>query len=90
MIKLTLSALVTGLILLVLPKGVPARMQEQGQAASGEDVLFNTTLLGRARKAKARGATEATFPGPVGIPVFVRNWEEVLSHFSLTVAKPVA
>ena len=90
MIKVTLSALILGLVLLLSSDlgRIPTRIQSP--EASGEDVLFNTTLQGRARKAKAKGQTKVTFPEPTGVPTYVRGWEEVVSNYSVVVAKPVS
>ncbi len=90
MIKVTLSVLILGVALFTAPSVGFKPTQKQEAEASGEDVLFNTTLLGRARKAKAKGINKVAFPGPHGIPMYVRNWDEVLSNFSIIVAEPVS
>lgn len=90
MSKLILSVLALFLIGLVLPRTESKVTPTQEQVAAREDVLFNTTLLGRARKAKAKGITKIAFQGPTGIPVVVRDWDDVLANFSIIAAEPIS
>jgi len=48
-----------------------------------------TTILARVRKAKARGATEVTFPAPKAFYADVGSLDEALLHYDAVIAKPV-